>query len=127
MNVGDQHSFAIYARSFWNDSGIDLVDAATYEFSAQGSWTDLFIPCGPGGYSGFLYQKKLDSLLRLPGVNWLSLCGALDQDGQTAFLIGQAFRYSTERPGRLYCFANDVPGWYWNNFGCVKVMVKRVD
>jgi len=126
MKVGDQRSFPICARSFWTDSGIDLVVGGTYELSGQGRWIDFFVPCRPSGYAGFLYQNKLGSLLRLPGAKWFALCGALNHDGRTAFLIGDAVRYAAVGSGRLYCFANDVPGWYWNNFGSMLVTVKRV-
>ncbi|MBP1152583.1 MULTISPECIES: hypothetical protein [Methylocaldum] len=126
MNVGDQKSFSVRARSFWNDSGIDLAAGGIYQFSARRTWTDFFISCGPAGYSGLSYQNKLGSSLRLPREKWFALCGALDRNGQTAFVIGESCRYTAEAAGRLYCFANDVPGWYWNNFGSAEVIATRL-
>ena len=119
MNVGDRKSFSVNARSFWNDSGINLAAGATYDFAAQGTWIDLIIPSGPDGYPGLFYQHTLEPSLRFPGAKWFALCGALDRDSQRAFLIGKAGRYTCPTSGRLYCFANDVPSWYWNNFGHV--------
>lgn len=126
MNVGEQNTFPVYARQFWNDSGIDLVKDARYLFNAQGNWLDLITPCGPDGYPGLFYQKKLENLLRIPNRKWFLLCGAVDQDSNTAFEIGSSYLYKSDKKGRLFCFANDMPGWYWNNFGNIQVKIKRV-
>ncbi|WP_446809010.1 hypothetical protein ACH50O_17380 [Methylomonas sp. 2BW1-5-20] len=126
MNVGEQNTFPVYARQFWNDSGIDLVKDASYLFNAQGTWLDLIIPCGPDGYTSLLYQKDLENLLRLPNKNWFMLCGALDQGEHSLFGIGSSYLYKANNNGRLFCFANDMPGWYWNNFMSIQVSIKRV-
>ncbi len=31
--------------------------------------------------------------------------------------------YTAPRAGRLTCFANDVPGFYWNNRGAIRLSV----
>lgn len=126
MNVEEQITFPVYARQFWNDSYIDLIEGATYLFNAQGTWLDFIIPCGPDGYTSLFYQEKLERLLRLPNKKWFTLCGTLDRDDHTAFVIGGSCLYTAQNMGRLYCFTNDIPGWYWNNFMSVQVSVKRV-
>jgi hypothetical protein len=47
--------------------------------------------------------------------------GAFNQDLSTRFLIGSKRVYLVPENGggELFCFANDVPGFYWNNFGFV--------
>jgi hypothetical protein len=50
----------------------------------------------------------------------------VDRHDETAFVIGENRLYAANTKGRLYCFANDLPHWYWNNFGSVRVTVTRV-
>lgn len=126
MNVGDQKTFSAHARSFWHDSGVDLIEGASYYFCVRGIWIDFYIPCGPDGYEGRAIQRKLGPSLRMPGAKWFALCGALNRNQEAAFVIGETCLYRATAAGRLYCFTNDVPGWYWNNFRSLRVKVARV-
>jgi hypothetical protein len=56
---------------------------------------------------------------------WFALCGAIPASGAGPFLIGAGARLRLPA-GRLLCFANDVPGFYWNNFGAVILTVELV-
>ena len=56
---------------------------------------------------------------------WFALCGAIPASGAGPFLIGAGARLRLPA-GRLLCFANDVPGFYWNNFGAVSLTVELV-
>jgi len=105
---------------------MDLIKGATYEFTAHGRWVDLFVPCDASGYPGLSYQNRLRPSLRVPNAPWFALCGAVDRDLGRAFVIGDRLVHRADFAGRLYCFANDVPGWYWNNWGKVTVFVERV-
>lgn len=126
MNVGDEASFVVRARSVWGDTELDLVKGASYEFTANGEWVDFFIRCDAAGYPGLRYQNWLRRSLRVPGAQWFALCGAVDRDLEKSFVIGSRLVYPAKSAGRLYCFANDVPGWYWNNWGSINVTAKRL-
>jgi hypothetical protein len=62
----------------------------------------------------------------MPDAQWFELCGALDEDGGRGFRIGTGATAPSGAEGRLSGFANDLPGWYWKNFGKVEVTVLRV-
>jgi hypothetical protein len=54
---------------------------------------------------------------------WFALIGAIDSDSSTQFLIGTQSVSAPVRTGQLCCFANDVPGFYWNNKGAIQLIV----
>jgi hypothetical protein len=58
---------------------------------------------------------------RSPESPWLALIGTLDEDMTSRFVIGSERTYVVpdDCNRELVCFANDVPGFYWNNFGYV--------
>jgi hypothetical protein len=58
---------------------------------------------------------------RSPESPWLALIGTLDEDMTSRFVIGSERTYVVpdDSNRELVCFANDVPGFYWNNFGYV--------
>jgi hypothetical protein len=58
---------------------------------------------------------------------WFELIGAIDNDTGTYFRIGTGRDFTPDRAGRLYCFANDLMGMYWNNFGGVWINVERLE
>jgi hypothetical protein len=107
----------IRAHLFWNRTGILLQANHTYTITASGRWVDFFIPHGPDGDpSPFAYMRSFESKRRLPTHNWFVLSGAIDCDPATAFPIGSHCKYTPTQSGELTCFANDVPGFYWNNW-----------
>src|SRR4051794_16355813 len=116
----------IRADHFWNDTGISLEAGGTYDMDAKGIWIDFFILSGPeGNPSPTWMQWLLASRLRVKGENYFTLIGTLDRDLSTAFCIGRRARVQAPRSGLLTCFANDVPGFYWNNRGTVQLTVTR--
>lgn len=127
VNINEQITFTAHARCLWNDSGIDLIPDAVYEISAQGKWLYFFVLTGPAGYSGYLYQRRLTQSLRLPSANWFALCGTIVKNDKTTFAIGTSLRLIPESGGLLYCFVNDLHGWYWNNFLSVSVSVMKIE
>jgi hypothetical protein len=118
----------IRAARPWNDTGIVLEAGAAYALAAEGDWTDFFIRSGPEGNPAPTWtQRLLLSRLRMPGERYFALIGAIDRDPATQFLIGRGLaRWIASRSGQLTCFANDVPGFYWNNRGAVKLTVTRL-
>ena len=112
-------STPVYARSLWNDIGL-VVAGQAYEFSATGRWWDLFVRCGPDGYSARFLQP-ISYLKRSPDHNLFCLMGAIDRDPATIFRIGSSRRWVAPRTGTLSCFANDISWMRWNNWGYISI------
>ena len=126
MNFGETVTSQIQARIFWNKTGIQVVAGQRYLMTASGCWVDFFLRHGPDGDpSNSWYLRLFESKRRLPTENWFVLAGALDSNSATAFRIGSRFEYAPQATGELTCFANDVPGFYWNNWGHVTLSVTR--
>lgn len=124
MNIGESVTVEICARRFWNKTGIQLMAGQTYLLTARGHWVDFFIQHEPSGDpSNGWYLRLFESKRRLPRENWFVLAGALDSDPATAFRIGSRCEYTPAQTGELTCFANDLPGFYWNNWGHVTLVV----
>jgi len=104
-------SVEIFAREYWNATGIYLEAGVNYEFRASGEWMDGHISCGPKGDSGgkfhlgkiaqafsslmgfgeTLYRKITGNYQadfwftkRQEEVDWLALTGAVANDALTA-------------------------------------------
>jgi hypothetical protein len=53
--------------------------------------------------------------------------GALSMEDRKAFALGAGpTTYTATEEGKLYCFANDLWRFYFNNSGLVKLAVKRL-
>ncbi len=127
MNIGDTQTAAVLAKPHWNATGIQLSAGERYSMSAAGRWVDWYIPHGPeGDPSDSLYMKAFEPLRRVKDANWFELIGALDSDIATAFPIGKGRDYAAQKNGELTCFANDVEGFYFNNYGQVTLTVVRI-
>ena len=127
LAFGERLTVQVAACNYWTDTWLDVVDGAEYEFHAEGRWTDIIKKSDPDGYDTpwwSLLQWLLAGRRRMPNQKWFALCGAVRDSDAAPFLIG-----SNARPklpsGRLLCFANDVPGFYWNNSGSVTLTVER--
>ncbi len=60
------------------------------------------------------------------GAKWFSLCGCIEEDDSTAFVIGNGVaEYIPLISGELCTFANDLDGYYGNNTGKLKIQVKK--
>jgi hypothetical protein len=127
LNLGsDIEGIPIMAGEYWNDTKIDMDTGERYMLTASGRWLDFFIPSSPDGYSSPLSSiKSLNRLLRHPTGKLFSLIGCLDRRVEQQFIIGRGVTFDSEVSGRLYCFANDVPGFYWNNWGHIALTIKR--
>jgi hypothetical protein len=108
----------IFAKPYWTDTLLDVSAGQTVRFTATGTWTDWTITCGPEGYERPM-MNLARPLRRRPSAPWFALCGALDQRGDETFLIGAEAEIIFEKSGRLFVFANDVPGFYFNNKGAI--------
>ena len=128
MNVGDTLEFGIFASLRWNDTALHMLKGESYTFTAVGEWYDAGIKSDADGYTSNLLKHRLTARFRRsPKQNWFLLMGALSMDDRTAFAIGAGeTNYTATGDGKLYCFANDLWRFYFNNRGLVRLAVKRL-
>lgn len=127
LNIGERRTARVPSHLLWVDTRIDLVAGEEYRFTAKGEWKDWYIGCGPDGYdSTNILQVLAERLRRMPQERWFALIGALDEDPATAFHIGSRTTRVMPRNGRLTCFANDLVGLYFNNYGAVDLTIERL-
>jgi hypothetical protein len=120
-------AFTVFAQRYWNHTGYSVEAGATYELAATGIWYDASTPSGPDGYPrGNYFQNLVSGFRRSPCHQWFALIGTLDGSHNTQFLIGSHVTYTAPRSGEIVCYANDVPGFYWNNEGSVNLMIDRI-
>ena len=128
LNVGETHKVKVKARRQWTDTAVDVQSGQVYRFKAAGRWTDLFYPSGPEGNRNpnWLMRRSIKRL-RVPQAHYLTLIGAIDKNQRNPIILGgDTLDWPADRSGRLYCFANDVPGFYWNNWGAVELEIERL-
>jgi hypothetical protein len=135
LAVGQSHRCEVLARPRFNWSGVRLVRGASYTFTvAEGdTWRDGGIDCGPGGWESAdlpWYKEGVvqfaERFRRLADANWFALIGALGDEDDDLFLIGDAGEsYTAPQDAELYLFANDMPSKYDNNEGSLMVTITR--
>ncbi len=117
----------VISKIRFNDTVIDVAAGEKYDFCANGTWWDLFIPSGP---NGFMLKSIMGTFPVVKGVPYFKLCGCLDKDYDTAFVIGRKLlNYEFKQNGRLYLFANDSidkDKYYKNNRGSIKAIIRKV-
>lgn len=126
--VNEARTIRVRAHCFWNDSGLDVRKGERYSVSATGSWWDMFIRSGAAGYSApswSVFQNLLQSQRRLPGDPWFVLGAQVLATDRTATPIEVGSTIDVPSDGRLTFFANDVPGFYWNNWSALTLQVRR--
>lgn len=124
---GQSATFGIFACLMWNNTTLEVHSGETYEIYATGTWNDAQIRSGPDGYqSPSLLMRIFAPLRRRPKDNWFALIGAVGEQEKGTFLIGKNLRWQPAADGALYCYANDVPGFYFNNSGTIKLSATRI-
>jgi hypothetical protein len=119
------------SRETWVATPVTVEPGQVLHFRAEGTWWDAVIPCSADGYPApFFYA--LGRPPRIPDDGrYFRLMGrvvaddappATDDPSQT-FVIGRQSEWTTPQRGRLYVFANDAPGFYWNNWGSVTLTI----
>jgi hypothetical protein len=120
-------SLTIDARTYWVETHFLLREGAWYAMTATGSWLDWHIESGPAGYdSKNVFQRLTERLRRAPSAPWFAVVGAVDRRADTQFVIGAGCAYLAVSDGTLTCFANDLPGFYWNNRGAITLVVREI-
>jgi len=129
LEVGERVMVSVAARKPWNDTELRVEAGQHYEFQATGSWVDMWSTSDAGGYATPLWNLGMrlgERFRRVPDAPWFALIGMV-RDGSRfeAFVIGAASQVLMPMSGRLACFANDVPGFYWNNRGALRLGIRR--
>jgi hypothetical protein len=130
LKVGEKTTIEIAARCYWNNTALHVTAGQHYQFVAAGTWTDLLVRRDADGYPTPWWsplQRITQGFRRLPKENWFVLAGAIrDGENNRYFVIGTSREVWMPTTGQLAFFANDVPGFYWNNFGAIQLEIGRL-
>jgi hypothetical protein len=138
LGVGESHRFTVRAPEQYSWSGVQVEAGAHYAFLAPAGqeWRDKDIVCGPDGWRSKdlpwykeAYIRPFEDRRRCPNANWFELIGAVGEEGDNFFRIGQGGddkTYQAPSEGELFAFANDLRTMYGNNHGELEVIVTRV-
>jgi len=123
ININETKIISIYSKTFWNETNIEIQAGEEYKLEANGIWKDLFMKCDGDGYTS-LYMSLYNRWKRSRENNWFALMGSINQNND--FLIGKTNQIVFKESGILFCYANDVKGFYWNNFGELSLTLTRI-
>ncbi len=125
MNLEPNQSLKheILARKPWNETELDVLPGETYLFTAEGEWTDWLFKTDANGYANY-YMNLYNRLKRVGDAKWFELIGSLDK--VNFYRIGKKNNITFQEAGKLSLFANDAPGFYWNNSGKIIVTIIRI-
>lgn len=122
LTLNDTELIRVSSRKFWNETEVEVFPDEEYEFIAVGSWSDFLSRTGANGYKlGFM--SPFDKLKRAPMNNWFALMGTINKTFH--FLVGGYNKMKFDMAGKLSFYANDVPGFYWNNSDSISLFVTR--
>lgn len=124
LEIGDSIILKIYSKPLWNETDLEVRAGETYIFLAKGEWTDWYIVSEADGYEMW-HMNLFRSYKRSPENKWFALMGSIGKT-DTIFLIGRMMKKTFMKTGKLYLFANDVRGFYFNNKGSIIVTIRRI-
>ena len=134
LGPGESHTCNVRSALHYNWSGVRLQKGATYKIEVPDgqSWLDDGIECGPDGWSTDQLpwlKEKIAKLFednrRMPDANWFELIGALGDEDDDLFRIGNGTDYVATKDADLFLFANDLKSKYDNNAGSLNVVIRR--
>lgn len=123
LEIDHSITISICSRKYWNETDIQIFNGDEYKFETTGFWKDLLKKCDADGYTN-LYMNLYNKWKRSGNNNWFALIGSINQTDD--FLIGTNTQKAFDKDGKLFCYANDVTGFYWNNFGQVSLKITRL-
>jgi hypothetical protein len=132
LAVDDHRLFRVRAHEPLNRTELVVSPGEVYSIQPRrGCWVDWFIPCGPAGYHT-PWTDRFKSKLRNPHAPFFALMVTVgdDDSGSQAVVTPEhphLARLEPSKQGKLTFFANDITGWYWNNWGAIEVQVTRTD
>jgi len=114
----------IFAREKYSSNRIEIKAGEKYIFWSDDDqyWRDLFLKQTPAGYNNVMASRiglRLDSAL------CFCLCGSINNDENMLFEIGMKTEKTFNIDGFVSFFANDTPGFYWNNSGAITLNILK--
>lgn len=127
IDKSDPSPICIEASQKHADLGVDVTEGEIWEFEvvSYSGWKDWFETATPEGIEGNFLMRMLASKKRYPKAGYLALIGSVGLEDRYLFFIGKKCKHRFECSGRLYAFANDIHGFYWNNHGRVNLRIVR--
>lgn len=130
LSPGQSIEVTISSRCKRESTGLSVTAKQEYSIitNPHDWWVDFFIPCTAAGYMKpwtEWYMRGFEGEKPLPNRPWLALSGSVGPLPSTAFLVSTNWNGSPKTDGELFLFSNDAKGWYWNNFGSVRVTITR--
>lgn len=115
----------ICARKYWNRTGLMVTKGKLYSFEANGGWCDGSNPCNADGWTpdwNKLVLMLVEVSKRQSGQPLFKLIAAVNKN-RPYIILGTKGSFVAPETGELYCFANDVPGFYGNNSGKLSLKI----
>ncbi len=126
LAIGEILNIAVDSRELYSSEQLRVTIKEEYEFQCNHmqKWKDWFIKTHANGY-----LNPIAALigLRVKKTKCFRLCGCYNNNDASAFSIGMKGKTTVIVTGSLSFFANDVRGFYWNNYGTVDLTVKRIN
>lgn len=127
LSPGETRSLIIWASDYYSRNKLVIEPGQTYHFAVSPAdwWVDMVVVTNAKGYNNHLIDwRKLR--IRVPGAKCFALCAAMNENDATAFVVGTETRTTFPENGILSFFANDVKGYYGNNWGKITLEVLRL-
>ena len=132
MCVGETRVVAVHAHRRKNRTAVLCEAGASYSLTTSPlhRWLDLNYTTDARG-TDLRHRRLLHTLmepfrshLRSPDAPWMALL--VDVEGaHRPQTVGYALRLDVTGVGELIAYANEVPGFYWNNRGMIPLHVTR--
>ena len=118
---GEPVAVRVCAKRGWNHTGLSVSEGQRVRLEVDKTsvvdWRDAGIPSSPAGDTRGGWFRYLERWRRLPSSPWYALIGAIGKGPTDRFYVGYGTCVTATTDGELLLFANDVPGFYWNNHG----------
>lgn len=120
-------TISISSRADWVDT-LSVTQGTRYFFRASGYWCDAWNRCDANGYDrGYMNRFKDRLRCKASDATWFTLIAGIARSQASVFAVGDGSRWRdgwvAPASGPLTCFANDSPGFYWNNLFSVDLEI----
>lgn len=123
LAINESVTIDVASADYWNGSGVFVTAGQVFQITAEGTWKDWYINTDANGYSNW-YLSLFTVLKRAKAENWFKLIASVNKDKN--YPIGKTATIRPTASGPLDFYANDANGFYWNNYGSIRVTVTRV-
>ena len=127
---------SVVVRRYWNNTGLHVTAGQHYRLVALGTWVDLYIWRDADGYATPWWlewappgplARTIQARRRLPEGTGSCWSVPVRAAGDCQCLVaGNSREVWMPASGQLAFFANDVPGFHWNNLGSMRPGITRL-